>query len=131
VAAEGDQPQGEGEFREGRRPRRERNRDRDRDWQPRGERDPMAVIEPEASPLPTASEAPASEGSPLLRGQDGAVSEAPAFLGRKTRSAPAEEAPAPAAAEGGEEVKKPRRRRAPRSFEAGEGAPAPSESEEA
>ena len=88
----------------------------------------MAVIEPEASPL--TAEAPAGEGSPLLRGQDGAVSHAPAFLGRKTERAA--EAPAPeAAAPEGEEVKKPRRRRAPRSFEAGEGAPAGSESEEA
>ena len=96
------------------------------------------MIEPEASPLPT-SDASASESSPVLRGQDGAVSEAPAFLGRKstraprTVAAPVVEAPAAEApaAEGGEEVKKPRRRRAPRSFEAGEGAPAGSESEEA
>ena len=132
-AAESEQPQGEGqgEVREG---RRRRDRNRDRDWQPRGERDPLAVIEPEASPL--TAEAPASEGSPLLRGQDGAVSHAPAFLGRKTeRAAPAaapEATSAPeAAAPEGEEVKKPRRRRAPRSFEAGEGAPAGSEPEEA
>jgi hypothetical protein len=141
VAAEGEsqpQQQTEGEAREGRRRGRDRNRDRDRDWQPRGERDPLAVIEPEASPLPTSS-APASESSPMLRGQDGAVSEAPAFLGRKTSraaaapAAPAAEAPAPAAAPttDGEEAKKPRRRRAPRTFEAGEGAPARSEPEEA
>jgi len=125
-AAEGEQPQGEGqgEYREG---RRRRDRNRDRDWQSRGERDPMAVIEPEASPL--TAEAPVGEGSPLLRGQDGAVSHAPAFLGRKTERA--EPAPAPEASAEGEEVKKPRRRRAPRSFEAGEGAPAGSESEEA
>ncbi|WP_297511727.1 DUF4167 domain-containing protein [uncultured Caulobacter sp.] len=134
-AAEGDQPQGGfqgegGEFREGRRRNRDRNRDRDRDWQPRGDRDPLAVIEPEASPL--TAEAPA-ESSPMLRGQDGAVSHAPAFLGRKTERA-AEAAPAaeaPSAPPEAEEVKKPRRRRAPRSFEAGEGAPAGSESEEA
>jgi hypothetical protein len=130
-AAEGEQPQGEGqgEFREG---RRRRDRNRDRDWQPRGERDPLAVIEPEASPL--TAEAPASEGSPLLRGQDGAVSHAPAFLGRKTERAAPEAAPAPApapeASGDGEEVKKPRRRRAPRSFEAGEGAPADTGSDE-
>ena len=131
-AAEGEQPQGEGgEFREGGRRRRDRNRDRDRDWQPRGDRDPLAVIEPEASPL--TAEAPAGEGSPMLRGQDGAVSHAPAFLGRKTEraeAAPASEAPAMAEGEG-EEVKKPRRRRAPRSFEAGEGATTRPESEEA
>jgi hypothetical protein len=128
-AAEGEAPQGEGDYREGRRRDRNRNRDRDRDWQPRGERDPLAVIEPEASPL--TAEAPAGEGSPLLRGQDGAVSHAPAFLGRKTERAP-EAAPAseaPAAADG-EEVKKPRRRRAPRSFEAAEGAPAEGGSDE-
>nr|WP_295112948.1 DUF4167 domain-containing protein [uncultured Caulobacter sp.] len=137
VAAEGEPPQGgEGEAREGRRRGRDRDRNRDRDWQPRGERDPLAVIEPEASPLPTSTEA-AGESSPVLRGQDGAISEAPAFLGRKSSRAPKAEAPAaeaPAeapAAEGGEETKKPRRRRAPRSFEAGEGAPAGSESEDA
>ncbi|PIB93608.1 DUF4167 domain-containing protein [Caulobacter sp. FWC2] len=132
VAAEGDvQPQAEGESREGRR--RGRDRNRDRDWQPRGDRDPLAVIEPEASPLPTSS-APASESSPVLRGQDGAVSEAPAFLGRKARATAAAEPAAPAAeapAADGEEVKKPRRRRAPRSFEAGEGAPTSSGPEEA
>lgn len=91
------------------------------------------MIEPEASPL--TAEAPA-ESSPVLRGQDGAISDAPAFLGRKTErapkaAAPAAEAPAAPEAEGGEEVKKPRRRRAPRSFEAGEGAAASSEPEEA
>lgn len=131
-AAEGDQPQGEGDYREGRRRDRNRNRDRDRDWQPRGDRDPMAVIEPEASPL--TAEAPAGEGSPVLRGQDGAVSHAPAFLGRKAERAPEAVSAAPAseapAAADGEEVKKPRRRRAPRSFEAAEGAPSEGGSDE-
>lgn len=82
------------------------------------ERDPLAVIEPQATPLTS----DAGEGSPMLRGQDGAVSHAPAFLGRSA----AAEAPAE-----GEEVKKPRRRRAPRSFEGGEGAPPAPESEDA
>ena len=97
------------------RPRRERA--------PR-DRDPMAVIEPQATPL--TSEAPAS---PLLRGQDGDVSHAPAFLGRKTRAAeaPVEAAPAAPSAAEGDAPAKPKRRRAPRSFE---GNPAP-ESEEA
>lgn len=133
-AAEGGEFQGEA--REGRRSRRDRDRDRNRD-RDRGERDPLAVIEPEAAPL-GGGEASVSESSPVLRGQDGAVSHAPAFLGRKSEpkakveaeAAPAAEtaaAPAPEAA--GEEVKKPRRRRAPRSFEGGD-APA-SESEEA
>lgn len=129
VGAEGEF-QGEGrEPREGRRSRRDRDRDRNRD---RGERDPLAVIEPEAGPL--GGETGGGESSPMLRGQDGAVSHAPAFLGRKSEpkaeAAPAAEAlsaPAPEAA--GEEVKKPRRRRAPRSFEGGD-APA-SEPEEA
>lgn len=92
------------------------------------------MIEPEASPLPT-SDVSTSASSPVLRGQDGAVSEAPAFLGRKTSraaaAATAAEPSAPASAAEGEEAKKPRRRRAPRSFEAGEGAPASSEPEEA
>lgn len=87
--------------------RRDRNRDRQ-------ERDPLAVVEPEASPL-VAAEPEAS--SPILRGQDGAESHAPAFL----QGAP-EEPRAP----------KPRRRRAPRTFEGGEGEPASSaETEEA
>jgi hypothetical protein len=87
------------------RPRRERA--------PR-DRDPMAVIEPQATPL--TSEAPSS---PLLRSQDGDVSHAPAFLGRKSprAAAPVEATPvAPATAEG-EAPAKPKRRRAPRSFE--------------
>lgn len=83
----------------------------------------MAVIEPQATPLTSPSSA--SEGSPMLRGQGGDVSHAPAFLGRSS----AVEAPAPAAAEG--EEKKPRRRRAPRSFEGGEGAPPATGSEDA
>lgn len=81
----------------------------------------MAVIEPQATPLTDS----ASEGSPMLRGQDGAVSHAPAFLGRSSAAVEA-----PAAADG-DEIKKPRRRRAPRSFEGGEGASAAPESEEA
>ncbi len=83
----------------------------------------MAVIEPQATPL--TSEAP----SPLLRGQDGDVSHAPAFLGRKsTRAeAPAEAAPSAPSSDDAEAPAKPKRRRAPRSFE---GTAAP-ESEEA
>ena len=100
------------------RPRRERA--------PRPDRDPLAVIEPQATPL---TETSAGQGSPLLRGQDGDVSHAPAFLGRKSprAAAPAEAAPAAPSAVEGEAPAKPKRRRAPRSFE---GSPAP-ESEEA
>ncbi|MBO9559438.1 MAG: DUF4167 domain-containing protein [Caulobacter sp.] len=120
-----ERPAAEGEAREGGEGRRERPR---RDRAPR-DRDPLAVIEPQATPL--TAEAPAS---PLLRGQDGDVSHAPAFLGRKStrapssvEGAPAEAAPAAPTAEEGEAPAKPKRRRAPRSFE---GSAAP-ESEEA
>lgn len=93
--------------REGRRGRFERNRDRD----DRGEaRDPLAVIEPQAAPL---APEPKPESSPRLRGQDGAVSELPGFL---SRSAPAAEETADAA------PAKPKRRRAPKSFEGAEAA---------
>lgn len=116
VAAEGVvDVQGEGR-RE--RPRRERA--------PR-DRDPMAVIEPQATPL--TSEAP----SPLLRSQDGDVSHAPAFLGRKSTRAEASVDTGPIstssmlAADAEAAPAKPKRRRAPRSFEGG----AAPESEEA
>jgi hypothetical protein len=101
-----EQPQGESR-RE--RPRRERA--------PR-DRDPMAVIEPQATPL--TSEAPAS---PLLRSQDGDVSHAPAFLGRKSPRAESAVDTGPVstssvlAADAEAAPAKPKRRRAPRSFE--------------
>jgi hypothetical protein len=100
-----DRPRQEGEG--GARRDRWRERDERRD---REARDPLAVVEPQAAPLaPEASDV----ASPRLRGQDGAVSELPAFLGRPAE--PREEAPA-------DEAKKPRRRRAPRTFEGGEDA---------
>ncbi|MDO9472881.1 MAG: DUF4167 domain-containing protein [Caulobacter sp.] len=104
----------------GRRDRwRERDERRERQERAAAEapRDPLAVIEPQAAPL--VAETP-SDDSPRLRGQDGAVSELPAFLGRPAQAEAREEAPAA-------EAKKPRRRRAPRSFEGGEGAPAETE----
>ncbi len=104
----------------GRRDRwRERDERRERQERAAAEapRDPLAVIEPQAAPL--TAEAPVDE-LPRLRGQDGAVSELPAFLGRPAQAEPREEAPAA-------EAKKPRRRRAPRTFEGGEGAPAETE----
>ncbi|MDB5461298.1 MAG: hypothetical protein JWO72_3039 [Caulobacteraceae bacterium] len=116
------------------RPREDRPRDdrpprRDRFGRERFERgdrparDPMAVVEPEATPL--TSEAPAEEGQRQLRSQDGSLSPAPAFL-----QARADSPPRAVEAEVGE-AKKPRRRRAPRSFEGGEGeAPATPETEE-
>lgn len=117
------QPREGGEATGGRRDRwRERDERRERQERAAAEapRDPLAVIEPQAAPF--VAEQP-SEESPRLRGQDGAVSELPAFLGRPAQSEPREDVAAPEAA------KKPRRRRAPRSFEGGEGAP--TETEEA
>ena len=87
----------------------------------------MAVIEPQGTPL--TSEAPSS---PLLRSQDGDVSHAPAFLGRKsTRAEPSVDTgpvstSSVLAADAEAAPAKPKRRRAPRSFE---GSAAP-ESEE-
>ena len=99
---------------EGDEPRRDRY-ERDRgERQDRAERDPMPVVQPQGDPAP-------AERGPMLRDSEGGASHAPAFL----QARPA--APAP---EAGEEKPKPRRRRAPRSFEAGEGAPPP-ETEEA
>ena len=111
--------------RDDRPPRRDRyGRDRDRDRAPR---DPMAVVEPESTPLTAA--APVEEPGGHLRSQDGSLSPAPAFLQARATVEP--RAPEPAATEDGE-VRKPRRRRAPRSFEGAEGeAPAKTETEEA
>lgn len=125
------------------RDRNSRDRDRDRDvrdrQEPRAEReaparDPLGVVEPEATPLTQPREArePRETREPrevrepaparMLRADDGDVSHAPAFL----QARPAD----PAAEEPAAEVKRPRRRRTPRSFEAGEGAPAPAEADE-
>ena len=104
------------------RPREERQRERynrddrprerfNREDRPRAERDPLAVVEPQSTPLIAAEAAP-SEGARLLRGQDGAASEAPAFLQNR---APATEAVS-------DEPKKPRRRKA--AAPGAEGAPA-------
>jgi hypothetical protein len=114
------------------RPREERPRDdRPRDDRPRGERedrrdreerrerDPLAVVEPQAQAPLGETERPAA----VLRDAEGGESHAPAFL-----QARAEPRPEPASED--EPVRKPRRRRAPRSFEAGEGQ-ATNESEEA
>ena len=89
----------------------------------RAERDPLSVIEPQATPLVAAQPAPAPAYDPpdrqsVLRGEDGAMSHAPAFLqsARPEPRADAEDEPA--------ETRKPRRRRAPRTFEPGQAAPA-------
>jgi hypothetical protein len=114
------------------RPRDDRPRDdryaddrRDRPQRDRRpERDPLNVIEPQATPLTQATTQPAPAYEPeapagVLRSEDGGVSHAPAFL--QTARAPEPRAEAEAPAEG---TPRPRRRRAPRSFEAGEAAPA-------
>ena len=90
------------------RPREDRPR-YDRDDRPRGERygnrderperDPLAVVEPQAQPL-----VPESRPSQVLRDSDGGESHAPAFL----------QASATPRAADGDEAPKPRRRRAPR-----------------
>ena len=89
------------------RPREDRPRfDRNRDDRP--ERDPLAVVEPQAQ-APLAKPAPERKAR-VLRDSDGGESHAPAFL----------QAPAPRAADAsraeasGDEAPKPRRKRAPR-----------------
>ena len=79
------------------------------------------MIEPQATPL-AATPAPAPTPEPVpetagdvLRGEDGAMSHAPAFLQARTPDT---------RFEGDEEgARRARRRRPPRSFEAGETAP--------
>ena len=100
------------------RPREEgqgqnRNRDRyegrrNRDDRPAREevRDPLAVVEPQATPLPKAKPEAPKEAAPRLRSSEGDESHAPAFLRvRPQVPAPAAEVPADAEA-------KPKRRRA-------------------
>ncbi|MDB5418568.1 MAG: hypothetical protein JWP50_1987, partial [Phenylobacterium sp.] len=113
------------------RPRDDRPRDdRPRDDRPRAdrserpredrpERDPLAVVEFQAQPLPLVSP---ERASPMLRDAEGGESHAPAFL----------QQPASRAESGEEETaRKPRRRRAPRAAEGDQAGPASSETEEA
>jgi hypothetical protein len=136
---QGDRPQGQGDRqRDDYRPRDRNFRDRDRDRnfrddrprddrpprqdQPRADRDPLGVVEPEATPLTPPREAPVREApARVLRAEDGDVSHAPAFL----QARPVEAAEEPAA-----EAKRPRRRRAPRSFEGDAAAPATADADE-
>ncbi len=112
--------QSERQGRDFRNERGERNDPRER-----AERDPLSVIEPQATPLTTAPAAPAPyeprEGERVLRGEDGAMSQAPAFLQAAPRADGDDEAAV--------ETRRPRRRRAPRTFEAGD-APAAAEADE-
>jgi Domain of unknown function (DUF4167) len=119
------------------RPRDDRPPRRDRFGRDRFERgdrparDPLAVVEPESTPLAAAPVEPVAAAEPAqrqLRSQDGSLSPAPAFLQARPEKPPVPEA----AAEDGEAVRKPRRRRTPRTFEGPEGeAPAAAETEEA
>lgn len=125
--------EGQGGRRDRWRDRDDRNRDRDRaerGGEERRERPERREDRPEREPQPAfAAQAPQPAAvaeerpSPVLRDAEGGESHAPAFL-----QAPAAAAPRP---EGGEEeapAKRPRRRRAPRSFE-GDGSPSSSETE--
>ena len=128
---EGGEQRAEGEGggrRESRRERFERRREERRtrvqpDGQPVEGDDPMPVVEPQTSPL-TAE----SESSPVLRAQDGAESQMPAFLRQAVPAAVSapegepEEAPA-------ERPKRTRRKR-PESFEAAEGETPPTPAKE-
>lgn len=103
---------------------RPRGDDRPRDDRPRYDReerreprDPLAVVEPQAAPAFGADERP----SPVLRDSEGGQSQAPAFLQPRAE---------PRAEGGDDEARRPRRRRAPRSYEGGEGVPPGGEAEE-
>ncbi len=103
--AQPDRPREDRLSRNGRDDRPRFNRDDRREDRPpradRPERDPLGVIEPEATPL-TAPSAQSSE-APMLRADDGEISHAPAFLQVR---------PSEGRAEDGEEPRRPRRRRA-------------------
>ena len=93
------------------RPREDRPReDRPRDERPREERAPRRERSDFAAEAP-ATEAPPPRDGARLRGQDGAVSEAPAFLSRG--AAPAAQAPAPVAEEAPKKRGRPRKAAAP------------------
>jgi hypothetical protein len=104
------------------RPREDRPReDRRDDRRDRFERDPLAVVEPQAAaPLGGSEE----RASPVLRDADGGESHAPAFL----------QSPAPrreASDEEGAATRRPRRRRTPRSVDGDPGAAPSGETEDA
>jgi hypothetical protein len=119
-----DRPQGQ----QGRQDREFRGERAERD----SPRDPLGVIEPQATPITAATTAPApaptyephENAGGVLRGEDGAMSHAPAFL----QSAPRAEATAEVNGDEPAEARRPRRRRAPRTFEPSQ--PAPAEADE-
>jgi hypothetical protein len=79
------------------------------------------VVEPQATPLVSEVEQP---GSPILRSQDGGISQAPAFL-------QARGTPAPEADNDGDARPKPRRKRAPRGLDGDNPAPTADVTEDA
>lgn len=92
------------------RPREERQRE---DRPPREERAPRGERNDRVSEAPLLDAAqPAPRDGARLRGQDGAVSEAPAFLSRGA-PAPSAEAPAPVAEEAPKKRGRPRKAAAP------------------
>jgi hypothetical protein len=108
----GQRYQGDGEGRQRFQGERQPRNQRDREYR---DRDPLTVIEPQATPLvaPSAAyDAPREQPESVLRGEDGAMSHAPAFL----------QGPARADEEAAETRRPTRRRRPPRSFEADEAA---------
>ncbi len=86
--------------------------------QDRPERDPLTVVEPEATPL---TGQPSPESAQMLRADDGEVNHAPAFLQVR---------PAEPRDEASGESRRPRRRRAPSTFEGADAAPAPASAED-
>ena len=98
--APSDRPREDRGPRTGRDDRPRFNRDDRPNRADRPERDPLGVIEPEATPLTAPS--PPPNDAPMLRADDGEISHAPAFLQVR---------PSEARAEDGEEPRRPRRRR--------------------
>ncbi|MGZ9202267.1 MAG: DUF4167 domain-containing protein [Caulobacteraceae bacterium] len=83
--ADRDQPRSDRQ--DSRRDRYDNRRDRsERPDRAEANSDPLAVVQPQATPL---TSAPPDEGSPMLRSQDGAASHAPAFLQARPEAAPA------------------------------------------
>jgi hypothetical protein len=104
---------------ENRPPREDRPRYRDRDDRPRREdrpreerADPMAVVEPQATPLPREDRVREEAPAPRLRGDDG-ESHMPAFLSSRPPREPKPEAVPTAEAEA-----KPKRKRTPKAADA-------------
>lgn len=81
----------------------------------------MAVVEPEAPPLPRGD-----ENTAVLRSSDGGIDHAPAFLKPRPRAA-APAAPAAIVEDVAAEAPKPRRRRTPKTFEGGDAPKAETE----